>query len=112
MSSNKKGKTSIQIELNSEERAELERVSRSMALPHRQVQRAKVVLLLADGETISETSRQTGLERRIVRKWGSRFVLKRQAGLDDEPRSGRPARFSPRGGNEPEQAGMRTSRFG
>ena len=43
------------------------------------------------------TARRVGLRRRIVHKWGERFVRKRLRGLDDAPRSGRPPRFSPSG---------------
>jgi hypothetical protein len=37
--------------------------------------------------------------RRIVQKWGKRFLKKRMDGLADDPRSGRPPRFSPGGGH-------------
>jgi len=35
------------------------------------------------------------IERKVVRKWGKRFMEKRLKGLADEPRSGRPTVFSP-----------------
>jgi transposase len=55
--------------------------------------RAKVILLLADGTPVSAVSRSVSLQRRIVPKWGTRFARKRLAGLEDEPRSGRPGLF-------------------
>ena len=46
-------KTQIRIELSQEERSQLERLSRSQAVPHRIVVRATLVLLLAAGSTLS-----------------------------------------------------------
>ena len=88
-------RTAIRIELSREEEDELTRWSRSHAVPHGLVVRAKLVLLLAAGETVSSVAREVGLERRIVGKWANRFVRQRLRGLEDAPRSGRPARFSP-----------------
>lgn len=87
--------TPIRIALSDPERHELERMARGSAVAHRAVVRAKVILLMAAGETVSEVARRAGRERRIVRKWADRFVRKRLRGLDDAQRSGRPAHFSP-----------------
>lgn len=102
-------KTQLQIVLTEEERSTLETISRSTALEHRRVIRAQLVLLLADGHTLSEVGRRVGLERRIVRKWAQRFVRRRLKGLEDSPRSGRPARFSPRGGAVLGEVGVRAA---
>ena len=88
-------KTSIVIELTEEERRELERVSRSQRLPHGSVVRASLILLLASRESVSAVSTKVGLARRIVMKWADRFLRERTRGLEDAPRSGRPARFPP-----------------
>lgn len=88
-------KTPIKIELASDEREILEQVARSFAAPHRDVVRAQTILLLAKGMSVSSVGRQVGLARRIVCKWGDRFIRRRLRGLDDAPRSGRPPRFSP-----------------
>jgi transposase len=101
--------TPIHIELTDEERSELERMARAQALPHRTVVRAQVVLAFADGKTVSAVARQAGRQRRIVRKWADRFVRKRLRGLDDAPRSGRPARFSPSGRAALGEAGVRAA---
>ena len=98
--------TSIRIELTTDERAELEILARSLAVSHRTVVRARLIVLLADGETVASTARRVQLRRRIVYKWAHRFVRKRIAGLDDEPRSGRPGRFSPRSGDASGEARM------
>jgi hypothetical protein len=44
-----------------------------------------------------------------VCKWGVRFRKKRLRGLLDLHRSGRPPRFSPRGGRAPGEAGVRAA---
>jgi hypothetical protein len=101
--------SSIRIVLADDERAELEHLGRSLVTPHRTVVRAQVILSVADGKTISATARAVGRQRRIVRKWAERFVRKRLRGLDDAPRSGRPARFSPRSGHPSGQARLRAT---
>jgi hypothetical protein len=100
-------KTRIQIVLSEAERAPLERQARGLAIPHREVVRAKIILLLAQGGTPSAVARNVGCARRIVHKWGERFVKKRLEGLVDDERSGRPPRFSPRSRSSPGQAGLR-----
>jgi hypothetical protein len=101
--------TPIHIELTFVERMELERIARAESLPHRTVVRARVVLGLVDGSSVSAIARQVGRQRRIVRKWADRFVRKRLRGLDDAPRSGRPARFPPSRRHAPGEAGVRTA---
>ena len=88
-------KTSIRIELTGDEREALEQRARALARPHREVVRAQIVLLLADGMPVSAVGRKVGRARRIVYKWADRFVRKRLRALGDEARSGRPPRFSP-----------------
>lgn len=102
-------KTLIRIVLTEEERSELERIARSQVLPHRDVVRAKLILLLAAGRSLSTVGREVGLVRRIVRKWARRFIRKRLRGLEDDPRSGRPARFSPSDRDAPGEAGVRAA---
>jgi hypothetical protein len=97
-------KTPIQIILTVDEREVLELVARSFAVAHRDVVRARTILLLSEGLSLSAVSRRVGLQRRIVHKWGKRFERKRLLGLDDAPRSGRPPRFSPDRGNAPGEA--------
>ncbi|MCC7537133.1 MAG: hypothetical protein IT379_13005 [Deltaproteobacteria bacterium] len=43
-----------------EEREELERIARAQRLPHRTVVRAKIILLLADGASVSGAARDLG----------------------------------------------------
>ena len=78
------------------ERAGLERRARKYTSPYRDVIRAKIVLLAAEGLDNDVIARRLGLPRQIVSKWRKRFYLERLSGLEEEPRGGRPARFSPR----------------
>lgn len=102
-------KTPIHIELDVEERLELETWSRSQARPHRMVSRARIVLAVADGQSIAGAARIGGCGRRIARKWAQRFRLKRMMGLEDSPRSGRPPVFPPGSSHTSGQAGVRVA---
>jgi len=97
-------KTPIRIELTDKERQELERICRAHTASQRDVTRARIVLRLGEGEALSRVAAEVGRQRRIVRKWATRFVRKRLRGLVDAPRSGRPARFSPQSGHTPGEA--------
>jgi transposase len=100
----------VEIVLDQAERLVLEDIARALVMPHRDVVRAQVILMVADGVSLAEVSRKVGLARRIVRKWAERFVRKRFAGLADAPRSGRPPRFSPDRDDASGQAGVRAPR--
>lgn len=99
----------IRIELAPQEREELALLSRAQVLPHRTVVRAKVVLSLADGQSVRGTAHTLGLKRDTVVRWGKRFVKKRLHGLEDLARSGRPARFSPGSRDGAGQARLRAT---
>lgn len=87
----------VDLVLIDAERTELERWQRTTAAAHGLVQRGRIVLLLADGLPVSEVARRVGVQRRIVRKWGERFLAQRLDGLTDLPRTGRPPVFPPGG---------------
>ena len=57
--------------------------------------RAKLVLLAAEGLSNDVIAARLDTPRQIISKWRHRFFDERLAGLDEEPRGGRPARFSP-----------------
>ena len=101
--------TPIRLELTREERTELESRTRGQRAAHRDVVRAKIILLIADGHTLSSVARQVSKQRRIVRKWAERFSKKRLEGLMDKPGRGRVPVFSPRGGDASRQARLRAA---
>lgn len=83
------------IELTRAEREELGARARKYTSPYRDVIRAKIVLLAAKGLSNDVIASRLDTPRQIVSKWRKRFSLARLPGLEEEPRGGRPARFSP-----------------
>ena len=83
------------IELTRDERRELETRARKYTSPYRDVIRAKLVLLAAKGVSNDVIAARLDTPRQIISKWRKRFFEQRLAGLDEEPRGGRAARFSP-----------------
>ena len=86
-----------QIVLSAEERSHLEALSRRYTAPYRDVVRAKIVLLAADGWENKAIAERLDTPRRIVRKWRQRYLEEGVAGLEERSRRGRPPRFSPTG---------------
>ena len=80
------------FEVSDEDRLTLESWTRSSTVPAGRVERARVVLAVADGAGTSEAARRLGLSRSTVIKWRERYAAQGIAGLADEARSGRPKR--------------------
>jgi len=85
----------FRIDLTREERRELETRTRRYTSPYRDVIRAKLVLLAAQGLPNDVIAARLDSPRQIISKWRKRFFDQRLAGLEEEPRGGRTARFSP-----------------
>ena len=83
------------ITLSSDERAELESRARRYTSPYRDVIRARVVLFAAQGLENDVIASRINTPRQIVSKWRKRFFEERLPGLDEQPRGGQQARFSP-----------------
>jgi len=79
-----------------EQMAEARRLAACYQAPHVQVQRAKMVLMLAEHPAISnpELGRQIDVHPNTVFKWRKDWTM-HGFHLDDHPRSGRPLTFSP-----------------
>ena len=86
-----------QIVLSGGERTRLEALSRRYTAPYRDVVRAKIVLLAAEGWQNKAIAAYLHMPRQIVRKWRQRYLEEGMAGLEERPRRGRPRRFSPGG---------------
>jgi transposase len=83
------------IELSQQERDVLEAQARRYTLPYRDVIRAKIVLMAADGLDNDEIAARLDTRREVVSKWRKRFYADRLVGLEERPRRGRPATFPP-----------------
>ncbi len=75
------------------DRAELSRLTRSSSVRAGLAQRARIVLLAADGVSNSAIADRLGVSRPTVIGWRNRYADSGIAGLEDEPRSGRPRRI-------------------
>lgn len=87
--------SSLIIELTPNERKQLRYWQRCTTIPAGLARRARIVRLLADGETQTRTAELVGVERCVVRTWAKRFVAERIDGLYDRPGRGAKPSFSP-----------------
>ena len=83
------------IELTPAERKELEARAGRYTSSYREVVRAKIILLAAQGVSNEVIAGRLDMQRQVVSKWRKRFWRQRLPGLEELPRGGRPARFSP-----------------
>lgn len=78
------------IILTEKERDYLERTVRKYMSPYRDVIRAKIALLAAQGLLNDLIASRLDTPRQIVSKWHKGFLEKRLQGLMENPRKGRP----------------------
>jgi transposase-like protein len=86
-------KSPFLLDLTPEQRKELEARARRYTLPYRDVVRAKIVLLAAEGLDNDEIAARLDTRREIVSKWRKRFFEQGLPGLEERPRGGRPPTF-------------------
>jgi transposase len=75
------------------DRERLMSLSRSSAVRAGLAQRARIVLLAADGVSHTEIAELAGVSRPTVISWRQRYERSGLRGLEDQPRSGRPRRI-------------------
>jgi transposase len=78
------------LDLRDGDRVELSAWVRSSAIRAGLAQRARIVLLAADGLSHAEIARRVGVSAPTVLLWRRRYQRSGVAGLTDAPRSGRP----------------------
>ena len=83
------------VDLNDQERATLEALTRRTTVAVGLVRRARMILLAADGMPLDRIAREIGADRTIVRTWLDRYRVGGLDALQDRPRPGRPRTFSP-----------------
>ena len=82
------------IALTGPERSELEAMIRSSKTEHGIVERARIVLLAAEGRSTRSIAAELGTWPGRVSRWRKRFAGERLAGLHDLPRPGPPPRYT------------------
>jgi transposase len=78
------------ILLSEEQREELKRLMRKHYVTALYLKRAKLILALDEGKSISETARLIDTKRRYIYKWAYRYNNLGPSGLNDLKRPGRP----------------------
>lgn len=78
------------INCSTEDRKELERLSKSRTDEARLVERAKLVLACLAGRRNDEVAAELGLQAATVGTWRKRFAMEGLAGLRDRTRPGKP----------------------
>ena len=86
----------FQIVLSEEELRELSRRAVKYTLSYFEVQRAKMILMAAQGMSNDEIAARLDTRREVVSLWRKRFFKERLAGLEERARPGRPRAFPPR----------------
>ena len=80
--------TSLTIRLTPTERQTLQAWQRATTISAGRARRGRLILLLADGVTISDIATTVGISRRFVYKWVQRFLEQGIEGLADKPGRG------------------------
>jgi transposase len=80
----------VAVEMSDEDRAELTRWTRSPSLRAGLAQRARIVLLAADGVGTNEIVARVGVSKPTVIGWKKRYAAGGITGLEDAPKPGRP----------------------
>jgi len=79
------------IKLSEEERTALEYRTRSQKIEYRQKLRSQIILKLSEEKTYNEIEAELGICRPSINKWKRRYKEGGISGLEDAPRSGKPA---------------------
>jgi transposase len=82
-------------ELTSEEERVVGKLARSQSASKRLVERAKIIQLAKEGQSIPQIVQQLHLSEPMVRKWWKRFEQQGLAGLEDAARPGAPSHYTP-----------------
>ncbi len=85
----------VGVEVPPRDRVELEGWLRSPSLRAGLAQRARIVLLAADGVGTNEIVHRVGVSKPAVIRWKRRYAAEGLAGLDDRPKPGRPVEIDP-----------------
>lgn len=90
----KTGRPKKVIHLSDDARADLEAFVRSRSLPHGLVQRARIILLAAQGQSNACIAERLNISKPTVGMWRRRYLDYGLQGLHDEMKPGRPRSIS------------------
>jgi putative transposase len=90
----KTGRPKQQLNLNDDERLQLESIAASRSIPHGLVVRAKIVLLSVDGKSNTAIANELHMSKPTVGIWRQRYLGHGIQGLHDELKPGRPRTIS------------------
>jgi putative transposase len=82
-------KTALSVQLTPAQRQTLLAWQRAPSIPAGLARRGRMVLLLAEGRTITDIATTVGISRRFIYKWVQRFLAQGVEGLYDKVRSDR-----------------------
>ena len=82
-------------EFTPEEQRVITKLAHAQTASARLVERAKILYLASQGQTVPQIAEAVGLNAKTVRKWFKRFEQQGLAGLEDAPRPGAPSRYTP-----------------
>ena len=85
-----RGRPTTPIRLDCQGKDQLRSIARSRSQPHGMVQRARIVLACAEGESHVAIASRLGISKMTVGKWRRRYLEQGIEGLQDEERPGRP----------------------
>ncbi len=77
-----------------EEKRVITKLSQSQTASARLVERAKILRLGSEGQSVPQIAQALRLNEKTVRKWFKRFGQEGLAGLEDAPRSGAPSHYT------------------
>ena len=84
------------VQLTAEDHEWLDRYSRSALISVRLAQRARIVLLAAEGQTNRQIGRRLGITENKAARWRGRFIARGRVGLEkDAPGRGRRVTYPP-----------------
>lgn len=94
------GRIAARLELTAEQHQDLTALTRAYSTPRKLAERARIILLAADGVSVTGTAQELGIWRKTASFWrkhwreadASKTVAER---LSDAPRSGAPGKFTP-----------------
>ncbi|MDP2659538.1 MAG: helix-turn-helix domain-containing protein [Dehalococcoidia bacterium] len=81
--------------LTAEEAEQIKRLAQSRTAAARTVERAQMIWLARQGKTVPMIAQELQVGAETVRLWLKRFNAAGVQGLNDEPRVGRPATYTP-----------------